>query len=165
MKLTAIALFAFLNIVVVTAYAQTACPQGVTPGSSQCLPTGSAATQAPSPPPPKWRTTWGAFASDAEVAVTGTSSDQPSRRAASNAAMAKCESMGGKQCRITLAYENQCAVIAEPVKDLASLRPMHSRGPTIVAASNSALRECALVNQGNACKIIYSNCTRPVLVN
>lgn len=79
--------------------------------------------------------------------------------------MAKCESMGGRECKITLAYENQCAVIAEPVEDLASFKPMHFRGPTVEVASSSALKECALVNQGHACKVIYSNCTRPVLTN
>lgn len=165
MKLTSITLFTALSAMTIVASSQTACPQGVTPGSSQCLPTGSGATQAPSPPPPRWRATWGAFASDPEIAVTGTSSDQPSQRAASKAAKAKCESMGGKECKITLAYENQCAVIAEPVEDLASFRPMHSRGPTVDVATNSSLKECALVNEGHACKIIYSNCTRPVLVN
>lgn len=164
MKLTFVAMLT-LNAVALTANAQTACPQGVTPGSSQCLPTGSGATQAPSPPPPRWKTTWGAFASDAEVAVTGTSSDQPSRRAAGKAAMAKCQSMGGQDCKITLVYENQCAVIAEPVANLGSFRPMHSRGPTVDVASSIALRECASTNQGHACKVIYSNCTRPVLVH
>ncbi len=147
------------------ACAQTACPQGMTPGSSQCLSTGSAATGSPPSPESKWRTTWGAFASDAAAAVTGTSSDQPSRRAANAAAVAKCKAMGGGECKVTLAYENQCAVIAQPVDNLASFSPMHTRGPTVEVASSSALKECALVNQGHACKVIYSNCTHPVLVN
>lgn len=79
--------------------------------------------------------------------------------------MAKCESMRGRECKITLAYENQCAVISEPVEDLASFKPMHTRGPSVEVASRLSLKECALVNSGHACKVIYSNCTRPVLVN
>ena len=64
------------------AKAHTACPQGVTLGSSQCLPTGPGATQALSPSLHGWKTTWDDLASDAEVTVMGTSSDQSSRREA-----------------------------------------------------------------------------------
>lgn len=71
--------------------AQTACPQGVTPGSQRCLPTSQGAASAPIPArQPRWKLTWGAFASDDAAAVIGTSSGEYSSRSARRAAMKKC---------------------------------------------------------------------------
>lgn len=95
-----------------TALAQTACPQGVTPGSSQCLPTVLGAAQASSPPHPRWKTTWGAIAMSSETGEVGTSVGRFSKREARREAMDKCERLGGTQCQLAIAYENQCAVVA-----------------------------------------------------
>jgi hypothetical protein len=145
--------------------AQTACPQGVTPGSSVCLPTGTAATQNPAPPAPRWRSTWGAFANDSQVAVTGSSSGQLTRWGANRAATAKCKSMGGRECKVVLAFKNQCAVVAEPIEDRPIYNVTYKPGPTVEEASRTALTECANTNQGHACKVIFSICSNPVLVN
>ena len=147
--------------------AQTACPQGVTPGSQQCLPTGQGTAPAPSPArQPRWKLTWGAFASDDAVAVIGTSSGEHSSRSARSAAMRKCSKMGGKNCEVTLVYQNQCAVIADPIdRDTQPRFGSDVSGPTIEEASKLALDSCHKRNGGRRCEIIYSNCTRPVLVN
>ena len=148
-----------------SAFAQTACPQGVTPGSSLCLPTGAAATQSPALPAPRWRSTWGAFANDSQAAVTGSSSGQLTRWGANRAAKAKCKSIGGQECKIILEFKNQCAVVAEPVEDLPLYRLVHRPGLTVEEASRAALSECANLNQGHACKVIFSICSNPILVN
>lgn len=147
--------------------AQTACPQGVTPGSQQCLPTVQGTAPAPSPArQPRWKLTWGAFASDDAVAVIGTSSGEHSSRSARSAAMRKCSKMGGKNCEVTLVYQNQCAVIADPIdRDTQPRFGSDVSGPTIEEASKLALDNCYKRNGGRRCEIIYSNCTRPVLVN
>lgn len=147
--------------------AQTACPQGVTPGSQQCLPTVQGTAPAPSPArQPRWKLTWGAFASDDAVAVIGTSSGEHSSRSARSAAMRKCSKMGGKNCEVTLVYQNQCAVIADPIdRDTQPRFGSDVSGPTIEEATKLALDNCYQRNGGRRCEIIYSNCTRPVLVN
>lgn len=146
---------------------QTACPQGVTPGSQQCLPTNQGAPSAPAPArQPRWKLTWGAFASDNAAAVVGTSSGEYSSRSARSAAMRKCSGMGGKNCAVTLVYQNQCAVIADPIdRDIQPRFGSDVSGPTIEEASKLALDSCYKKNGGRRCEVIYSNCTRPVLVD
>ena len=147
--------------------AQTACPQGVTPGSQQCLPTSQGTAPGSIPArQPRWKLTWGALASDDAVAVVGTSSGEYSSRSARSAEMRKCSKMGGKNCVVTLVYQNQCAVIADPVdRDLQPRFGSDVSAPTIEEASKLALDRCYKRNGGRSCEIIYSNCTRPVLVN
>lgn len=146
------------------ANAQTACPQGVAPGSPACGPSGGGwVAPPPSAPTQRWKLTWGAFASDPAQSVIGTSTGQFSRRAASKAAMAKCASLGGRNCKVTLTYENQCAVVAEPVEDLQPMASIQGSGPSVEEASMPVLEACARGNNGHQCKIVYSNCTGPVL--
>lgn len=155
------------------AYAQ--CPSGIpSAGNPLCLPPGAPGSpyggnSSPLPPAvgPKarWRLTWGAFASDDANAVIGTSTDQFSERAARRKAMAKCASMGGTNCIVTFTYQHQCAVIADPIEEGFHRRyGADAGGPTIEIASEHALKTCSEKNDGRECKIIYSNCTSPVLV-
>lgn len=162
---------AFLGLVSIasplTALAQMACPQGVTPGSQQCLPSKSGAVNvAPAPRQLRWKLTWGAFALDNEAAVIGTSTGEFSKRSAVRTAMDKCAASGGRECIITLTYKNQCAVIADHIdRDKQPRFGSHAGGPTIEDASRTALDSCYEKNGRSRCEIIYSNCTRPVLVN
>lgn len=74
--------------------------------------------------------------------------------------------MGGRNCKVTLTYEHQCAVIADPVEDGFYPRYGTEMGSaTIEIASERALERCSEKNNGRECKIIYSNCTSPVLVH
>jgi hypothetical protein len=148
------------------------CPSGIpSAGNPMCLPPGAAgspynsSSAPPATPSMRWKKTWGAFASDDAAAVVGTSVGQFTRRAARREALAKCASMGGKDCKVTLIYENQCAVIADPVEE--NIQPRFGAevgGPTVEAASQRALQICAEKNNGHACEIIHSDCTPPVLV-
>ncbi|PZQ28043.1 DUF4189 domain-containing protein [Pseudoxanthomonas japonensis] len=159
-----ITLFFLLGIFSVGgASAQTACPQGVTPGSSQCLPTGTGATSAPPPPRARWIKTWGAMAEDSLSSKVGTSTGEFSRRAAQRAAVRKCESMGGEGCKAVFSYENTCAVIAEPVELQGKMVGFYQDAPTIEEASRLVLPLCRNGNGGRECRVIYSNCTAPIL--
>ena len=143
--------------------AQMACPQGVTPGSSQCLPSGGVAS-APQTPP-RWRLTWGAMAEDATTGNVGTSTGQFSRRAARQEAMRKCKGMGGVNCKPIFDYKNNCAVVVEPVEFVqGSSIAVYRDGSSVEDASGVALAHCKQEN-GRECKVNYSNCTSPVLAN
>lgn len=104
------------------------------------------------------------MAEDKVVGVIGTSTGQFSRRAAQRAAVGKCKSMGGERCRAVYDYKNTCAVVAEPIELLPAMMGVYQDGPTIEEASELGLSRCEKHNNDHACKIIYSNCTAPVLV-
>lgn len=141
--------------------AQTACPQSVTPGSSQCLPTGVSGGQAA--PPPRWRTTWGAMAEDDEKGYVGTSVGELTKAAARREAKRKCVAMGGINCKPAYEYKNSCAVVAEPIDAASKSIAYYQNGKDVEEASNLAISRCSAVN-GRACKVNYSNCSHPVLV-
>ncbi|WP_157074313.1 DUF4189 domain-containing protein, partial [Pseudoxanthomonas mexicana] len=136
---------------------------------SESLPADGPGFGGGSPTParqPRWKLTWGAFASDDAAAVVGTSSGEYGSRSARSAAMKKCSGMGGNNCAVTLVYQNQCAVIADPIdRDIQPRFGSDVSGPTIEEASKLALDSCYKKNGGRRCEVIYSNCTRPVLVN
>lgn len=151
------------SLVVAPTKAQMACPQGVTPGSAQCLPSGGGGS-AP-PPAPRWRLTWGAMAEDVTTGYVGTSTGQFSRRVARQEAMSKCKGMGGLNCKPIFDYKNNCAVVVEPVTFVqGSSTAVYRDGSSVEDASGVALAFCKQQN-GRECKVNYSDCTRPVLVN
>ena len=143
--------------------AQTACPYGAIPGSALCLPDEvEAAPEAQRQP--RWKLTWGAMAEDPATGYVGTTTGQPSKRAARRAALAQCKAMGGQQCRPVLEYEHQCAVAAEPIDTSSGSSAVYRAGATIEAATLAALPLCSEHNGGRDCQVNYSNCTAPVLV-
>lgn len=162
-ELLNLALVAFLALASGVAFGQTACPHGVTPGSSQCLPSGAGAASVPPPPRARWIQTWGAMAEDARSSKVGTASGEMSRRAAERAAVKKCESMGGTGCRPVFAYRNTCAVIAEPVDLLQMMVGYYQHAPTVEEATRLVLPRCRIGNDGHECRVVYSNCTSPIL--
>lgn len=146
--------------------AQTACPQGVTPGGSQCLPTGGSQQAQPSAPEPRWRLTWGAIAMSSETGEVGTSVGRSSKREARREAMDKCQKLGGRACQLAVAYENQCAVVAWASE---AGRPTGGGAfvqgaATIPEATRLAIPACSKSRGGGECSIIYSACSEPVLV-
>lgn len=148
------------------AYAQMACPQGVTPGSSQCLPTGGG-QQSPIAPAPRWRLTWGAIAMSSSTGEVGTSVGRFSKREATREAMEKCKSLGGAECEIAIAYKNQCAVVAwaseagKPTGGAAFVQGAE----TISKATSLAIPACSRSRANGECSIVYSACSEPVLIN
>jgi hypothetical protein len=128
---------------------------------------GGMGPAAPSQPSTRWKLTWGAFAADDALGITGTSTGEHSQRAARRAAMMKCSSMGGRKCEVILSYHNQCAVAAHPVDGNGQQvvgMTVFQAGPSIAVINSLALAKCAENNGGQTCGIVYSNCTEPQLL-
>lgn len=164
---SAIAILVFAGVLPSTDLcAQTACPQGVSPGSSQCLPSGGAQQTQPSAPKPRWKLTWGAIAMSSETGEVGTSVGRFSKREARREAMDKCKHLGGKECQLAIAYENQCAVVAwaseagRPTGGAAFVQG----AATVAEATRLAIPACSKSRGGGECSIVYSGCSEPVLV-
>ncbi len=113
----------------------------------------------------RWQLTWGAIAMD-EAGDIGVAVGSFSKRKATRKAMDNCSTEGAKHCKLVLAYENQCAVIAQPSQSGESIAgtAITRGGPTIEDASQGALASCSASRGGGECKVIYSDCTKPVLV-
>lgn len=142
------------------AFAQTACPGGVAPGSSQCGPDSGTSRGDSAPPRPtgEWIKTWGAIAGSDSRGESWTSLGRLSQKEAEKQALDQCKAAGAPDCAVTLAYQNQCVAMASP--------PGPGRSATNSAkskeiASQDALALCKEVN-GQACEVIYSACTDPI---
>lgn len=153
------------------AVAEGNCPPGSYPiggqGAQGCAPISSSGA-APSSPRPtgKWETRWGAIAEgrgssgpDAPTA-TGVSVSQKSKSLATKIALEECKVGGGLDCKIRLAYHNQCVAIADPT---ASERSRGATTSSVVGAETLALAEqmaqdrCA--GRGARCEVVYSACS------
>lgn len=98
---------------------------------------------------------------DLNVGVVGTATGLFSRAAAESEAMRSCIQLGGAECKPSHFYENQCAVVAWP-SVAATGQVIVQGGPTIELATQLVLPKCAEIS-GHECKIVYANCTKPVL--
>lgn len=148
----------------VSAQAQTACPMGVAAGSAQCGPSPVQQQQQIGPqqqptiryvPIGRWRTTWGAVATDEATSSVGTSVDMRSESAARREALRRCKKPDAKKCEVRLAYENQCVALAWP--DGPGRLGLES-GPGLQTVREEA-REICKKNGGGNCRIVYSECT------
>ncbi|APP74566.1 DUF4189 domain-containing protein [Xanthomonas vesicatoria] len=140
------------------AFAQTACPVGVAPGSPQCGPDSgtSRANEAPPQPTGEWIKTWGAIAGSDSTGEAGTAANKISQTEAEEAAIRQCEIGGAGDCKIDLVYRNQCAALVSG--DSGSF---FQASPTEQRAIEIAKRKCAK-NGGGSCKVVYSECTSPI---
>jgi hypothetical protein len=113
-----------------------------------------------------WLLTWGAVAMDSSTGDVGVSVGKSSKRNALREAISRCKNYGATNCKIELAYQNQCAVVAwasDGGKAIGGAAITQS-GPSVEVASQLALSACSKLRGGGECKIIYSDCTKPVLV-
>jgi hypothetical protein len=140
-------------------------------GNPQCIPPSAWPQNGPAQQAaakPAWRLTWGAIAIDLDSGDVGTAVGKPSKRKAEREALDDCEASGAKGCRqVLFAYENQCAVIAWPAVVGVGAGVIAQSGATVEAASEIALKRCAGTSVGDSgkCRIVYSECTEPVLVS
>ncbi len=154
--------------------AQTACPGGVAAGSAQCGPSPTAHGVNPQVPAQpriryipdgRWIKTWGAIADDQTgTGNIGVSVGKFSKSAASREAVETCESLGGGKCKVTLAYENQCVVIASPSiegKEVGG-QPQTQSAENLEIATELALPKCSKRNAGLECILVYSACSEQV---
>ncbi|ARP83049.1 hypothetical protein CAL12_21000 [Bordetella genomosp. 8] len=113
---------------------------------------------APSPPPPVWRETWGAIAIDMNVGRAGMSDTEMSKDSAISVALARCKSAGGSQCEIKTTYHNQCVALAQQKGggDVVTFT-----GPDKSRAELQSVERCG----GKArCAVVYSACSDAVRV-
>jgi uncharacterized protein DUF4189 len=150
-------------------WAQTACPEGVAAGDARCGPSPIWHQFVSEPPPsgPRWQLTWGAIAGDRDTGDIGTSVGKFSKREAKREAIARCAVAGSKNCKLQLAYHNQCAVIAGPSEngEIVAGTTIFQGGPSVEIATQIALSACSEKRGGRSCLIDYSDCTEPVLVS
>lgn len=157
------------------ANAEQGCAPGFFPGGTQpngpvCVPIpgyGTTNSTTSSPQPNNyWQLTWGAIATDEATGATGATVGHFSRGKAKRDAMTRCASLGGRDCKVILAYKNQCAVIADPVEGgkLVPGTSISQSGPSIQEASDVALKSCNERNGGKQCQVLYSDCSKPVLI-
>jgi len=102
--------------------------------------------------PVRWADSWGAIAFDTGRGHYGAVKDLDSRREAQDAAIGMCESQGGKECKIAIAYHNQCAAAAQ--------NPAGGPIGTAGAATRDGARTLALRSCGESeCQVIYTECS------
>ena len=142
------------------------CPYGAYPGRLDepeiCRPPPEGAgndVAQPAVPSARWEERWGAIAIDNALGKIGAVTDMRSKREAKRAASAECRARGGGEgCRyVSLAYHNQCAVMA-----WGNERAVTQGAETVEIASDLALRECKKLTTD--CKIYYTGCSLPARV-
>jgi hypothetical protein len=135
---------------------QMMCPPGSVPigggnaGWVGCSPVPGS-TVAPNPGP-AWSTRWGAIAT--ANGAFGTANAMSSARKAEKMALKQCKGKGGKDCRVTLSFANQCAALAWG----AAVNTTQPAGD-LPEAEALALRTCSERTQN--CKVFYSACSYP----
>jgi hypothetical protein len=145
------------------AHAEGGCPPGMYPFQfapnqpTSCAPIPSAGNQqAPQPPSEQWERRWGAIATDAPNGVIGVTIDKRSKREASQAAVSDCQQQGGVNCRIDVAYDNQCAVLVVGVNGYNT-----PNAATAEKATELGMKTCRDAGSPD-CRVLYSACSLPV---
>ncbi|WP_132141305.1 DUF4189 domain-containing protein [Luteibacter rhizovicinus] len=141
------------------------CAPGIpSAGNPGCIPpdqpnspynNGNSTQQQAPQPRAVWADRWGAIALDANSGRAGTITGRTSKSEANQVALDLCERDGGQDCKILLAFHNQCAAATQNLG-----------GGTIFAASaagkdeaeRSALDDCGGRKE---CKVVYSQCSYP----
>jgi hypothetical protein len=142
----------------VNATAEGNCPPGYYQTGGRdfvgCAPLPGAAGAVAPDPGPSWSTRWGAIATDGKSGIFAGISASTSKRKAEKDALKQCRANGGKQCKISLAFNNQCAAIAWGDSAYSTVS-----SPTVEEASQKAIARC----HGNTqnCEIYYSACSYP----
>lgn len=151
-----------LAVIPVFAFAQTACPVGVAPGSPQCGPdSGTSRGDIPAPPPRptgEWIKTWGAIAI-ADNGDAGYTKGRLTSKEAEDAALQNCQKLAGMRCAIALTFHNQCAAIASPASSRG--KGAITGGPSLNDVESRATKTCEK-NSGGDCKIAMSTCSDPI---
>nr|WP_283161111.1 DUF4189 domain-containing protein [Xanthomonas nasturtii] len=138
--------------------AQTACPNGVAPGSPQCGSDSGTSRAAPAPPQPtgQWIKTWGALAKNSSGDM-GFSAGKVERDDAEEEAVSRCESFGAGSCRVFETFNNQCVSTAVSSSGQAGI----AVAPTKEKAAGLAIEKCEN-SYASKCKVTLAECSRPI---
>jgi Domain of unknown function (DUF4189) len=154
------------GILVVTAFSgvafaqQIVCPEGYAPTGGMevqgCAPIPGfyGSSDSPPNPGPSWANRWGAIAVDSGTRAIGTTERMSSKRKARKAALQQCRMNGGKGCKVTVDYYNQCGAVA-----FGDTRYTSHRGPDRQDTIQSAMQSC--MKETTNCDIPYSGCSYP----
>lgn len=133
------------------------CATGVDTGGTGCVPPDALGIPRYGPPGssvprPRWADRWGAIVYDTETGQAGTVTGYASRDAAVEQAMSDCREHGALDCRLRLAYRNQCAAVAWGA----------GRNAVAGAATEKRAQQLATEDCGDStCKAVYSACSLP----
>ncbi|WP_161786150.1 MULTISPECIES: DUF4189 domain-containing protein [Lysobacter] len=148
-----------LLVVSSIAHSEGGCPAGMIPysgtstrscGPIQSGPGGGIAG-------PKWKTRWGAIASD-DSGHYGVSVNQTSKARARDAAIEDCRGHGGQTCKLHFAYENQCVAVASSTAESFS-----ASAATGLQATAISMERCEASKTGK-CWLYYTDCSLAVRV-
>ncbi|WP_343238094.1 DUF4189 domain-containing protein [Stenotrophomonas rhizophila] len=145
-----------------SASAEGRCPPGQYPVGGQgvggCAPIPSSGGGDSGSPVPtgRWIKTWGAIAVSSS-GDAGASKGKMSKAEASKDAIAQCSQWGAKDCKIELAYKNQCAAVIQADKGKGTKL---NTGAEEKTAIERATLDCKK-SGSETCKVIYSGCTDP----
>lgn len=152
-------LFTALLMATRFANAEGGCPPGMIPeggpGVSSCRPIpGYNQGQAQASPPPIWKSTWGAIATDEPNGVLGSVTNLATKQQAEQNAMADCRAKGGVSCKLQISYDNECAavVVGDKIFNVTA-------DSTIEKATNAGLRYCSADSTG--CHVYFTACSLP----
>jgi len=114
--------------------------------------------QVPQRPTERWMDHWGAIATDFAHKSAGASLDKQSRGDAEQAAIANCQSNGGLNCKVEIAYRNECAAMVVGDKG-------HNTAPgmTLGEAVQKGMKICVDSGDSN-CRDYYSSCSLPLRI-
>ncbi len=139
-------------------------------GAGGCapIPGGAANSGASSGPVAagKWENRWGSVAEDRDpvpgtFTSTGVVVGQKSKRIAESVALQRCKRSGGRQCYIRISYYNQCAAVADFTSQTGAVggKSTAASAGTVEEAKRLALGQCADLNSGGSCEVVYSDCS------
>jgi Domain of unknown function (DUF4189) len=109
---------------------------------------------APAHPSAAYADRWGAVAIDSDTGQAGTSVGKQSKSEAVDTAMADCKVHGSPNCRLRIAYYDQCVAVAWGK----GFNSVSSAGTIEVAAADSMKSCSARVDE---CKVVYKDCSLP----
>jgi hypothetical protein len=148
-------------------HAEDGCPPGLIPANgtniNSCAPippgyySNQPALQQPQAQPPIWSDRYGAIAADLAPLTPGSSYNEPSRKAAEQAAIDSCHSNGGVNCQVEISYGNECVALV-----VGKTRHNAKAGSTIASATESSMKQCKSNDTG--CFVYYTACSLPVRI-
>jgi Domain of unknown function (DUF4189) len=107
------------------------------------------------PPAPRghWETRWGAIALDPVKGKLGGVTNYSNKSSVTKAAMAECYRQGGgKDCKLSMTYYNQCAAVAWGHDGYG-----YSGRDILEEANQDALQRCGKVTTN--CELVYNACS------
>jgi len=123
-------------------------------GWQGCAPVGNS-----SAPQTRWADRWGGIATDARDGILGVAANMSSKDAATQTAMADCQSKGGgSNCKIERWYSNQCVALTISDKGFNS-----KASSSIDEATKAGMETCTQSGEPH-CRTYYTACSLPTRI-